>query len=84
MNCERHLTGKATIVPIPMHPEKKIERTFAHIDELLKSANIPFTHLLEKTETEAMGEKSKQQRLAMDPLFTIKTRKRHSTRVLTY
>ena len=55
-----------------MHPEKKIQRTFAHVDELLKSARIPFTHLLEKTGTEAMGEKSKAERLAMEPLFTLK------------
>ncbi|KAA0966798.1 ComF family protein [Sporosarcina sp. ANT_H38] len=67
-----HLKRDATIVPIPMHPEKRIERTFAHIDELLKSARIPFTHILEKTGTEAMGEKSKIERLAMDPLFRLK------------
>ena len=66
------LKGNATIVPIPMHAEKKRQRTFAHVDELLKSACIPFTHLLEKTGTEAMGEKSRIQRLAMDPLFTLK------------
>lgn len=67
-----YLKGNATIVPIPMHPEKRIERTFAHIDELLKSARIPFTHLLEKTGPEAMGEKSKAERLTMEPLFTLK------------
>lgn len=67
-----YLTGNATIVPIPMHPEKRIARTFAHVDELLKSARVPFTHLLEKTGTEAMGEKTKEQRLAMEPLFNIK------------
>ena len=52
-----HLKGNPIIVPIPMHPEKKIQRTFAHVDELLKSARIPYTHLLEKMDTEAMGEK---------------------------
>lgn len=62
----------AIIVPIPMHPAKKIERTFAHIDELLKSAKIPFEDLLEKTNTEVMGEKTREERLAMRPLFTIK------------
>ena len=67
-----HLPAKAIIVPIPMHPEKKIQRTFAHVDELLKSAGIPYTHLLEKIDTDAMGEKSKAQRLAMKPLFAIK------------
>lgn len=63
---------EAIIVPIPMHPAKKIERTFAHVDELLKAANIPFAHLLEKVSTEVMGEKSKEERLAMKPLFKIK------------
>lgn len=66
------LIGSAIIVPIPMHPEKKIQRTFAHVDELLKSARIPYTHLLEKIDTEAMGEKSKARRIAMKPLFTVK------------
>ena len=66
------LKGNARIVPIPMHSEKKMDRTFAHVDELLKSAGIPFTHLLEKTGPEAMGEKSKAERLAMAPLFTLK------------
>ncbi|WP_342538888.1 ComF family protein [Sporosarcina sp. FSL K6-1540] len=66
------LKGNATIIPIPMHPERRIQRTFAHVDELLKSARIPFTHLLEKTGFEAMGEKSKAQRLAMEPLFKLK------------
>ena len=65
------LLAKAIIVPIPMHPDKKIQRTFAHVDELLNSARVPYIHLLEKIDTEAMGEKSKAQRLAMKPLFSI-------------
>ena len=80
MNYAPILKGNATIVPIPMHPEKRIQRTFAHVDELLKSARIPFTHLLEKIDTEAMGEKSKAERLAMEPLFTLKARNYNSTR----
>ncbi len=67
-----HLVTEAIIVPIPMHSEKKIQRTFAHVDELLKSAGVPYMHLLEKLDKEAMGEKSKVQRLAMKPLFAIK------------
>src|SRR5690606_5521204 len=54
-----HLTTNAIIVPIPMHPEKKIQRTFAQVDELLKSARIPYTHVLDKLNSEAMGEKTK-------------------------
>lgn len=59
------------IVPIPMHSIKMQQRTFAHIDELLKAANIPFTHLLEKTTTENQVGKSKKERLRTPPLFTI-------------
>ncbi|CAM3280235.1 phosphoribosyltransferase family protein [Filibacter tadaridae] len=66
------LKGNAIICPIPMHPHKKIMRTFAPVDELLTSARIPFTHLLEKTGTESMGEKTKDQRLVMNPLFALK------------
>lgn len=62
----------AIIVPVPVHPVKKIERTFAHIDELLKAARLPFEDVLEKTNTEVMGEKTREERLAMRPLFSIK------------
>lgn len=44
----KRLKGNATIVPIPMHPAKKIERTFSHVDELLKQANLHFSELLTK------------------------------------
>ncbi|WP_339251383.1 ComF family protein [Sporosarcina sp. FSL W8-0480] len=67
------LKGKnAIIVPIPMHPDKKIERTFSHVDELLHAANIPFEDVLTKTNTEVMGEKTREERLSMRPLFSIK------------
>lgn len=69
---KKALPKDTLIVPIPMHPEKRIARTFAHVDELLSSAQIPFTHLLEKTGTDAMGEKSKQERLRVASLFKLK------------
>ena len=62
----------AIIVPIPMHADKKIERTFSHVDELLLAANIPFEDVLIKTNTEVMGEKTREERLSMRPLFSIK------------
>lgn len=62
----------AIIVPIPMHPQKKVERTFAHVKELLVAARIPFGDLLIKTNPEAMGEKTREERLAMRNLFSIK------------
>ena len=64
-NCQE------VIVPIPMHPAKLKQRTFAQVDELLKAAQIPFTHLLEKTTTETQVGKSKAERLQTQPLFTI-------------
>lgn len=62
----------AVIVPIPMHPEKIILRTFAHIDELLKAAGIPYTHLLEKISIESQSSKSKVEREQSAQLFQLK------------
>lgn len=62
----------AIIVPIPMHSQKKIERTFAHVEELLNAAHIHFEDVLVKTNTEVMGEKTREERIAMKPLFATK------------
>ena len=66
------LKSKVNVIPIPMHPKNKIARTFAHVEELLKSACISYDDVLEKVDEESMGEKSKQERLAMFPLFKLK------------
>lgn len=63
---------QAIIVPIPLHPKKLIQRTFAQVDELLRAANIPFTHVLEKTSSETQSTKTLQQRLSTPQLFTLK------------
>jgi len=63
---------KAIIVPIPMHPSKLKHRTFAHVDRMLEDARISYIHLLEKTADVTQGEKSKQERMAAEPLFAIK------------
>ncbi len=47
---DRFKHEKATIIPIPMHPLKQKERTFSHMEELLKAANIPYSQLLEKND----------------------------------
>ncbi|WOV88347.1 phosphoribosyltransferase family protein [Sporosarcina oncorhynchi] len=65
-------THHTIIVPIPMHPIKKIERTFAHVEELLKTADLPFDDILVKTDTAVMGEKTREERLSMAPLFQVK------------
>ncbi|WJY26134.1 ComF family protein [Sporosarcina trichiuri] len=66
------LTGRDIIVPIPMHPERVMERTFAHVDTLLDRAKRPYRQLLEKRTLAVMGEKNRQERLAMGPLFRLK------------
>ena len=69
----QHLKDEqAIIVPIPMHPEKQKERTFAHIDELLNAAVIPFTHLLEKISPITQSSKTKIEREQSDQLFRLK------------
>ena len=59
------------IVPIPMHPQKLIERTFSHIDELLITAKIPYKHLLEKTTMDHQSKKSRAERLNTPQLFHV-------------
>lgn len=70
------LKGHTNIVPIPMHPEKKITRTFGHVEELLKIANVPYIDILEKVNPESMGTKTKAERLNMAPLFKRKSHKK--------
>ncbi|MEK4484788.1 ComF family protein [Psychrobacillus sp. FSL H8-0484] len=69
----RHVFEKreGIVVPIPMHPEKLVLRTFAQVDELLNSAGIPFQHILAKTATSEQGKKSKKERLEANPLFEV-------------
>ncbi|MBM7664858.1 competence protein ComFC [Solibacillus kalamii] len=59
------------IIPIPMHPENLRLRTFAHIDELLKAANIPFTHHLTKLSNEQQSLKTREERLQTPQLFEV-------------
>ncbi len=59
------------IVPIPMHPDKRRERTFSQVDELLRAAQLPFTHMLEKKLNTTQGKKSKLERIHSEILFQI-------------
>ncbi|WP_368668740.1 ComF family protein [Sporosarcina sp. 6E9] len=65
--------SKVNIIPIPMHPKRKVARTFSHVEELLKCARISYSDVLEKKDDETMGEKSKKERLAISPLFNLKS-----------
>lgn len=58
----------ATLVPIPMNADKLKKRTFSQVDELLRSAGLPFTHLLSKTD-QVQGKKNRQERLESAKLF---------------
>lgn len=62
---------KRLIIPIPMHPENLKVRTFAQVDELLKAANIPFTHHLMKLSNEQQFSKTREQRLQTPQLFDV-------------
>lgn len=70
---ERLKREKRSIIPIPMHPENLVKRTFAHIDELLKAANIPFEHHLRKLSNEQQFSKTRDQRLQTPQLFDVIT-----------
>ncbi|SDM42983.1 competence protein ComFC [Psychrobacillus sp. OK028] len=57
------------VVPIPMHPDKLVLRTFAQVDELLNAAQTSYQHVLSKITTEAQGKKTKKERLKTTNLF---------------
>lgn len=57
------------ITPVPMHEENKKNRTFAHVDELLLAANVPFSHVLKKITTDTQSKKTRKQRLETKKLF---------------
>lgn len=67
------LKGKSNIVPIPVHPNRRVTRTFSQVEALLDYAKIPYKDLLEKRDEVSMGEKTRQERLAMKPLFELKS-----------
>lgn len=65
-----HLKNETyTIVPIPMHPDNLKIRTFAHVEELLKAANIRFEQHLTKLSKEQQALKSREERLQTPQLF---------------
>lgn len=66
------LKGKKNIVPIPVHSERRIERTFSQVEALLDGANLPYLDVLEKRDAVTMGEKTREERLATKPLFQLK------------
>ncbi len=57
------------ITPIPMHDQNKKNRTFAHIDEMLQAANVPYLHVLKKITTDTQSKKTRRQRLETTKLF---------------
>jgi competence protein ComFC len=59
------------IVPIPLHPEKLLVRSFSQVDELLNAANVPFTQVLSKTLDETQVGKSKKERVSSELIFTV-------------
>ncbi|AXH98412.1 ComF family protein [Sporosarcina sp. PTS2304] len=61
--------SKKIIVPIPMHPNNKKNRTFSQVDALLDAAKLPYEHYIRKTTESVMGEKTRAQRLEMTELF---------------
>lgn len=67
------LKGKSNVIPIPIHRNRRITRTFSQVEALLEYANIPYHNLLEKLDEVTMGEKTREERLAMKPLFQLKS-----------
>lgn len=70
-DLQKTLKEKHNIIPIPMHEARERERTFAHVEQLLICAKIDYEQLLVKQDESRMGEKSRAERLTMQPLFKL-------------
>lgn len=66
------LSKKKNIVPIPVHPEKRIARTFGQVDALLDYAQIAYDQKLEKIDNTTMSGKTRQERIATQSLFQLR------------
>ena len=60
------------VVPIPLHPEMLQERTFSQVDQFLNVANVPFTHVLSKTENQSQVGKTKKDRMSTELIFSVR------------
>lgn len=60
------------IMPIPMHKEMEVKRSFCHMTAIFEEMNQPFEQLLEKTTIEQQSKKTKIQRESVAPLFKMK------------
>lgn len=69
-NCLKRRQG-AKVVPIPMHEEHLRERTFAHVDELLNAAEIPYVQVMKKISSVRQSQKSKEERKQVKQLFEL-------------
>ena len=67
-----HLANVAAIiVPVPMHEQNVKKRTFSHLDEILRAADLPFEQFLTKTTTETQIGKTREQRMNSERLFEV-------------
>ena len=57
------------IVPIPAHATAVERRKFAHVDELLRAARIPYRHLLRKRHSIQLSAMERHERLKQRHLF---------------
>ena len=57
------------IVPIPAHSTDVERRKFAHVDELLRTARIPYRHLLRKRHSIQLSAMERHERLKQRHLF---------------
>lgn len=65
------LKVKEKIVPIPLHPDMLVARTYSQVDELLIAANVSYHHVLSKTLNHSQVGKSKKERVSSELLFTV-------------
>ena len=70
----RLLKERAIIVPVPLHPLKLQERTFAQVEQLLIAAALPYEEHLLKKDNITQGLGSRAERLQRENPFVLRDR----------
>lgn len=60
-----------TLVPIPVGGERLAERGFNQVEGLLEAAGLPFQNLLGKKDVQKQSEKTREERLATQQMFSL-------------
>ncbi|MBC1474672.1 ComF family protein [Listeria grandensis] len=68
-NCMK--LSRDIIIPVPISPERRVERGFNQTEGLLKFSGIPFETYLRRAHTEKQSKKTRRERIEQEQFFFV-------------